>query len=128
MKSLEDLKKIRDEAAKKMALRHLKEGYRIVVGMATCGITAGARGVLNALVEEVAHKELDNVTITQVGCIGECALEPIVEVYDTKGIRTTYCRVKPMDAKRIVEEHILKGLVVEDLLMVKYKKVGVNND
>lgn len=128
MKSLEDLKKIRDEAAKKMALRNQKDGYRVVVGMATCGITAGARPVLNALVEEVSKRELDNVTVTQVGCIGECALEPIVEIYDTKGIRTTYCKVKPDDAKRIIEEHILKGLVVEDLLMVKYKKVGEFHD
>jgi len=124
MKSIEDLIKIRDEAAKSLSLRDQKNGFRIVVGMATCGITAGARTVLNSLVEEVGKRQLNNVTITQVGCIGECALEPIVEVYDNKGIRTTYCKVNPLDTVRIIEEHIIQGLVVEDLLIVKYKKVG----
>ena len=127
MITLDELKKLRDEAAKKLNLRNQKDGYRIVVGMATCGITAGARSVLNALVEEVAKKNLENVVVTQVGCIGECALEPIVEVFDNTGLRTTYCKVKPIDAERIVKNHIINGLVVEDLLIVKYKKVGVDN-
>ena len=127
MKSLDELKKIRDEAAKKLNLRNQKEGYRIVVGMATCGITAGARPVLNALVEEVSKRELNNVVVTQVGCIGECALEPIVEIFDNKGIRTTYCKVKPIDVERLINNHIIQGLVVEDLLISKYKKVGIQN-
>ncbi len=121
MKTIEDLKKIREEASKRMTMRHLQEGYRIVVGMATCGITAGARPVLNALVEEVGKLNTNNVTVTQVGCMGECALEPIVEVFDQEGNRTTYCRVKPQDAKRIVEEHITNHKLVEDLLISKYK-------
>ena len=122
MKSLEDLKRIREEAARKMQMRDKKEGYRVVVGMATCGITAGARPVLNKLVEEVADRKLDNVTVTQVGCMGECALEPIVEVYDPDGNRSTYCKVKPADATRIIEQHVIGGKVVDDLLIEKYKK------
>lgn len=117
MKSLEDLKRIRDEAAKKLSLRNLKNGYRVVVGMATCGITAGARPVLNALVEEVSLRGLDNVIVTQVGCIGKCSLEPIVEVYNEKGDRFTYVRVKKEDAKRIIEEHIINNQVCTDLLI-----------
>ena len=79
MKSLAELKKIREEAANKINLRTAKDGYRVVVGMATCGITAGARPVLAAFVDQVAAKHLDNVTVTQVGCLGECALEHIIE-------------------------------------------------
>ena len=71
MKSLEDLKRIREEASKKLTMRNIKDGYRVVVGMATCGISAGARPVLTALVDEVARLELENVLVTQVGCIGE---------------------------------------------------------
>lgn len=122
MKSLEDLKRIREEAARKMQMRDKKEGYRVVVGMATCGITAGARPVLNKLVEEVADRKLDNVTVTQVGCMGECALEPIVEVYDPDGTRSTYCKVDPAKAVRILEEHVIGGKVVDDLLIEKFRK------
>ena len=117
MKSLEELKKLRDEAAKKMNVRNLNKDYRIVVGMATCGITAGARPVLNRLVEEVSKRNLDNVSVTQVGCIGQCSLEPIVEVYNKYGQRFTYGRVTEKDAVRIIEEHIIKGHVLEDLLI-----------
>ena len=92
MKSLAELKKIREEAASKINLRTAKDGYR-VVGMATCGITAGARPVLAAFVDQVAAKNLDNVTVTQVGCLGECALEPVVEVFDAQGNRTTYADI-----------------------------------
>jgi NADP-reducing hydrogenase subunit HndB len=122
MKSLDDLKKIREAAAQKMSMREQKDGYRVVVGMATCGITAGARPVLNALVEEVSKRNLLNVTVTQVGCMGQCALEPIVEVYNTIGERTTYCRVKEKDAQRIITEHVIGGKVVEDLLITKFLK------
>ena len=122
MKSLEDLKRIREEAAKKMNIRDKKDGYRVVVGMATCGITAGARPVLNKIVEEVANRGLDNVTVTQVGCMGDCALEPIVEVYDPSGTRSTYCKVNPDKAVRILEEHVIGGKVVEEYLIENYRK------
>ena len=121
MKTLEDLIKIREEASKKLTMRNIKDGYRIVVGMATCGISAGARPVLTALVDEVVQLELDNVLVTQVGCIGECALEPIVEVYNKDGERTTYCKVTVKDAKRIINDHIINHKVCDDLLISNYK-------
>jgi NADP-reducing hydrogenase subunit HndB len=121
MKSLEDLKRIREEASKKLTMRNIKDGYRVVVGMATCGISAGARPVLTALVDEVARLELENVLVTQVGCIGECALEPIVEVYDNDGNRTTYCKVTAKDTKRIINDHILNHKLCDDLLISNYK-------
>ena len=81
MKSLEDLKKMREAALKKVEMREGGKDYRVVVGMATCGIAAGARPVLNRLVEETAKHDY-NCVITQTGCIGMCVYEPIVEVYD----------------------------------------------
>jgi len=122
MKSLEELKKIREEAAKRMNLRDQKDGYKLVVGMATCGIAAGARPVLNALVEEVNARDLSNVKVTQVGCMGECALEPIVEVYDPKGTRYTYCKVNAESAKQIVEKHVVGGQPIEAMLIQNFKK------
>ena len=122
MKSLEELKRIREEAAKKMNMRNQVDGYRVVVGMATCGIAAGARPVLNALVEEVAKRDLRNVTVTQVGCIGKCSLEPIVEVFDANGGRYTYCKVTANDASKIIEQHIINGTPVESMLISNYEK------
>ena len=114
MKSLEDLKKMREEALKRVEMRDSEKDYRVVVGMATCGIAAGARPVLNRLVEETADKNY-NCTITQTGCIGMCIYEPIVEVYGEDGEHTTYVLVDPDKAVRILEEHIGKGQVVEEL-------------
>jgi len=112
---------MRDEMTKKMSLRETKNRLRVVVGMATCGITAGARPVLSALLEEVSKKELTDVVVTQVGCIGECALEPIVEVYDTQGNRTTYAKVSPEIARRIVEEHLANNRVLTSHLIANFK-------
>lgn len=114
MKSLAELKKIREEAASKINLRDKKDGFRIVVGMATCGITAGARPVLGAFVDLVASKKLDNVTVTQVGCLGECALEPVVEVFDAQGNRTTYAKVGVADVEVILDKHVIGGNVVTE--------------
>jgi NADP-reducing hydrogenase subunit HndB len=122
--NIEQLKKIKQEASLKMRMSNQKGAYRIVVGMATCGITAGAKPVYDELIKEVAQRNLQNVSIVQVGCIGECALEPIVEVFDSQGFATTYCKVKPLDIERIIDNHIVNGFVVEDLLMARYKKIG----
>lgn len=109
MKSLEELAKIRDRMKNKVALREGASEKRIVVGMATCGIAAGARPVLNAFVEEVAKQELTDVTVTQTGCIGMCRFEPIVEVYGANEERTTYVKVTPEMVSEIIEQHIKGG-------------------
>ena len=113
MKSLEELKKLREQAQAKLDVRKLKDGYRVIVGMATCGIAAGARPVLAKFVEEVAARKLDSVTVTQVGCIGECALEPIVEVIGKDEKRTIYGLVKVEDVNEIIEKHLIGGQVIE---------------
>jgi len=112
MKSLEELKKLRDEAKKKIEMRDGHSNYRIVVGMGTCGIAAGARPVLNTLVEELS-RETYSCTVTQTGCIGMCVYEPIVEIFNKEGKKTTYVHVTPEKAKEILESHIAKDTILE---------------
>ncbi len=122
MKSLEDLKKIREAAQDKMSMRMDEDQkYRVVVGMATCGIAAGARPVLNTIVEEVAKAKLP-VTVLQTGCIGMCTLEPIVEVFDKNDNKTTYVLVDAHKAKEIVLRHLINDEVIDDYTVGKYKK------
>lgn len=110
MKSLEELAKIRERMKNKVALREGSGEVRVVVGMATCGIAAGARPVLNAFVEQVAEQNLgDRVTVTQTGCIGMCRFEPIVEVFEGDKERVTYVKVKPDMVPEIIKEHLIGG-------------------
>ena len=110
MKSLEELLAIRDKAKAAMTDREgTGDGIRVVVGMATCGIAAGARPVLNAFVEEVAKRNLKNVTVAQTGCIGMCQYEPIVEVFEPGKDKVTYVQVSPEKVAEIVASHIVNG-------------------
>lgn len=114
MKSLEELAKIREAALEKVDLRKERKGTRIVVGMATCGISAGARPVLTALLEEVQKRNLQDVEVTQTGCIGVCRLEPIIEVYKEGEGKTTYVELTAEKAKKIIADHIVNGNVVTE--------------
>lgn len=114
MKSLKELEEIRNRALAQIDIRTQKDGVRVVVGMATCGIAAGARPVLSAFLEEVAKRNLGNVTVSQTGCIGVCRLEPIVEVYTPEAEKVTYVKVSPDMVGRIVAEHIVNGNPVTD--------------
>ena len=115
MKTLAELQAIRDKARDKMTVRdNNEEATRVVVGMATCGIAAGARPVLNAFVDEVAKRHLNNVTVTQTGCIGMCQLEPIVEVFVPGKEKVTYAKVSPEKVARIVADHLVNGNVVAE--------------
>lgn len=110
MKSLEELLAIRDKAKAAMTDREgTGDGIRVVVGMATCGIAAGARPVLNAFVDEVAKRNLKNVTVAQTGCIGMCQYEPIVEVFEPGKDKVTYVQVSPEKVAKIVASHIVNG-------------------
>ena len=115
MKSLEDLKAIRERMQSQNAMRNSDaDTVRVVVGMATCGIAAGARPVLNALVDEVNAKELKNIKVTQTGCIGMCRLEPIVEVMIPGEEKVTYVKMTAEKARRVVREHLMDKQVVVD--------------
>lgn len=115
MKSLADLKAIRDRMQKQIDLRDTGEDrIRVLVGMATCGIAAGARPVLSAFLEEVDKRGLSNVSVTQTGCIGVCRLEPIVEVYVPGQEKVTYVKMTPDKVASIVSEHLVNGRVVTE--------------
>lgn len=115
MKSLEELKAIRERVQSQIGLRSEdSNGTRIVVGMATCGIAAGARPVLNALAEEVAKLGRSDVTVSQTGCIGLCMHEPIVEVFVPGMPKVTYVHMTEEKAKEIVAQHIVRGQIVDE--------------
>ena len=122
MKTLAELAQIREKMKDKVGIREGVNGIRIVVGMATCGIAAGARPVLNTLVEEVAKEDLSSkATVTQTGCIGICQYEPVVEVFEAGKEKVTYVKVTPDMAKRIVAEHIKGGKIVSEYTIGNYK-------
>lgn len=115
MKSLAELQELRNKVLGQVNLRKEREdGVRIVVGMATCGIAAGARPVLNAFMAEVDKRNLANVTVTQTGCIGMCRLEPIVEVYMPGEEKVTYVKMTEDKVARIVTEHIINQKPVNE--------------
>ena len=123
MKSLAELKAIRDKMQNNVNLRETTEGgMRVVVGMATCGIAAGARPVLSAFVEKVAEKKIENVTVTQTGCIGICQYEPVVEIYENGKEKTTYVKMTAEKAAEVVEKHIIGGKVVTEYTIGAAKK------
>ena len=123
MKSLAELAEIRERMKNKVVLREGGNDIRIVVGMATCGIAAGARPVLNAFVEGVNRESLgDKVTVTQTGCIGICQYEPVVEVYQAGKDKVTYVGMTAEKAEKVLQEHIKGGKVVEEYTITNAKK------
>ena len=114
MKSLAELAAIRDKMRQTVATRDDKASVRVVVGMATCGIAAGARPVLNAFTEDVARRALENVMVTQTGCIGICQYEPVVEVYEEGKEKVTYVKMDAAKVARVVAEHLVGGTPVAE--------------
>ena len=118
MKSLEELKAIRDKMKGQIGMRSENENNtRVVVGMATCGIASGARPVLNLLSNEVQSRHLDNITDTQTGCIGLCQYEPIVEIYEPGKEKVTYVKVNEEKAMEILEQHLVRGQVLDKYML-----------
>ena len=115
MKSLEELKAIKAKMQDKVSVRTSSGNIRIVVGMATCGIAAGARPVLAAFVEGISEAGLsDTVTVSQTGCIGICQYEPVVEVYEKDKEKITYVKMTAERAKEVIEKHIKGGTPVTE--------------
>lgn len=115
MKSLEELKAIRDRMQGQLGIRNENsEQTRIVVGMATCGIASGARPVLTTLSDAVQSKGLMNVSVVQTGCIGLCQYEPIVEVFEPGKDKVTYVKVTPEKALDIIDQHIIRGQIANE--------------
>ncbi len=116
MKSLAELEQIRKKTLERVTLRKESdsEDTRIVVGMATCGIAAGARPVLKALMDELEKRQVKNAYVTQTGCIGMCKYEPIVEVFAPDGSKVTYVHMTPEKAVKVINDHIVNGKVVTE--------------
>ena len=118
MKSLEELKAIRDRMKGEIGMRSDdKTNTRVVVGMATCGIASGARPVLNLLANEVQSRNLTNITVTQTGCIGLCQYEPIVEIYEPGKEKITYVKVNEEKAMDILEQHLVRGQALDKYML-----------
>lgn len=118
MKSLEELRAIREKMQSQMGVRDTADkSTRVVVGMATCGIAAGARPVLNKFAELVQERKLEDVMVTQTGCIGICKYEPIVEIFEPDKPKVTYVHMTPEKAEEVVNRHLVGGQVVKDYVI-----------
>ena len=121
MKSLAELAAIRDKMKDKVIIREGTSDVRVVVGMATCGIAAGARPVLNAFVEEVNKAGLtEKVAVSQTGCIGVCQYEPVVEIFEAGKEKVTYVKMTAEKAAEVVEKHLKGGNVIAEYTITNY--------
>ncbi|EAX48147.1 NADH dehydrogenase (quinone) [Thermosinus carboxydivorans Nor1] len=118
MKTIEDLKRLREQVQAQTKLRH-GAGTQIIVGMGTCGIAAGAREVMAAILDEIAKRKLQDVTVRQTGCIGMCEKEVLVDVIRPGEPRITYGKVKVADVPKIIAEHVVNGRIVEEMVVGK---------
>jgi NADP-reducing hydrogenase subunit HndB len=114
VKSLEELTKLREDAKKLTGLRERSEGIKIVIGMATCGIAAGARETLRVFLDELGNQNISDIAITQTGCLGHCDQEPLVELYIPGKDKVTYGKVNADRARQIVANHIVNGNVMNE--------------
>ena len=120
LKTLEDLKKFREAARRDIQVR-LDTGTKIIVGMGTCGIAAGARETMHAILEELKNRDIE-AHVTTVGCIGMCAFEPLVDIEQAGGGRVTYGKVRPEMIPRLIEEHLINGRVVTPWVIGRLEK------
>ncbi|MBM3502217.1 MAG: (2Fe-2S) ferredoxin domain-containing protein [Armatimonadetes bacterium] len=114
MKTREELRAIRERAKAALAVRDSEGGLRVVVAMGTCGIAAGAREIMGALLDELSSRGLSDVSVTQTGCRGLCDREPMVEVLIPGRPGVSYCRLTPQAMRRIVADHLVNGQVVNE--------------
>lgn len=117
IKSLDDLKRIREEALEKRKVKTASGQVQVIVGMGTCGIAAGARDAMKAILETIQNENLEEVVVTQTGCIGLCEKEPIVQVVIGDQPKVTYGKVSPDVARQIMKEHVKNGNVVKEFVI-----------
>ena len=117
--NIEELKKIREKVQKEMNLRSGEKPIKVVVGMGTCGIAAGARPVMAAIKEHLAQQQAENVSVVQAGCAGFCEQEPLVDVFRPGEKKVTYGKVSPDKARRIVAEHVIGGKPVSEFIFAQ---------
>jgi len=118
MKTLEDLKRLREQVKSQTQLRY-EAKTKIIIGMGTCGIAAGARDVMTSILAEISKRKLEDITVAQTGCIGMCEKEVLVDVVRPGEMRITYGNVTPEVVPRIIAEHVVNGCIVEELVVGK---------
>jgi NADP-reducing hydrogenase subunit HndB len=123
LKTIADLQQIREQAQKDLRVR-TETGTKIIVGMGTCGIAAGARETMHTILEELNQRGID-AHVTTVGCIGMCSREPLVDIEQAGQPRITYCNVHPDMIPRLIEEHLLQGNVVQEWAMGRVPPEGI---
>ena len=116
MKTIEDLKRLREQVQSQTRVR-LDSSKQIIVGMGTCGIAAGAREVMSAILDEIAKRKLEDITVRQTGCIGMCEKEVLVDVVMPGQPRITYGRVTPVDIPKIITQHMINGQIVKEMVV-----------
>lgn len=121
MKTVAELRALREKLQADIQVRN-DSGTKIIVGMGTCGIAAGAREVMTALLDEIARRKLQDVRVEQTGCIGMCEKEVLVDVIRPGEDRITYGKVKPEDAIRIIGDHVVNGKIVQDLVVGRIER------
>ncbi len=114
IKSLEDLKKLREQALEKRKAKSASGSTQVIVAMGTCGIAAGARDTMKAILETIEKEGISDIIVTQTGCIGLCEREPIVQVVVGENPKVTYGKVTPEVARQIMHDHIQNGKIVEN--------------
>jgi len=123
MKSLAELAAIKDKMKQNATMR--EDGVnatRVVVGMATCGIAAGARAIINAVTVELSKRDLEHVTVAQTGCIGMCRLEPIMDIIVPGHDPVTYVHLTPEKVSKIINDHVIGGNIVQEYTIGAYEK------
>jgi NADP-reducing hydrogenase subunit HndB len=123
LKSIEDLKRIREQAQKDLLAR-TQTGTRIIIGMGTCGIAAGAREVMHAVLKELDSRKIE-AHVETVGCIGMCAKEPLVDIEQAGKARVRYANITPEHVPRLIEEHLIRGKIVEEWAIGRLDARGI---
>ena len=117
VKSLEDLKKLREEALEKRRLKSAEGNIQVIVAMGTCGIAAGARETMKAILDTIETQNLAGIVVSQTGCMGLCEKEPIVQVVVGDQPKVTYGKVNPDAARRIMKQHVVEGKPVQEMVI-----------
>jgi len=116
LKTIEDLKRLRERVQSETRVRQ-ESSRQIIVGMGTCGIAAGARDVMSAILDEIAKRQLQDITVRQTGCIGMCEKEVLVDIVLPSQPRITYGNVTPADIPKIIVDHVINGRVVKEMVV-----------
>ena len=115
--TIDDFKKLREDAQRDIRIRS-QTGTKIIIGMGTCGIAAGARETMRAILEELNRRKID-AHVTTVGCIGMCAFEPLVDIEQAGGSRITYGKIQPENVPRLIDEHLIQGRIIDDWVVAR---------